>query len=79
MSERLGRDNVGIAWDIAKMLEDNAIDGPRACAVLAMAMGIICEGTDGSHREMIPLAEVLNRCAKDTFDALREARLHGYE
>jgi len=70
------QDSIGLAHDIAVILRTNRLDGPDACAVLAMAMGIYCEA-DGGYREMIPLAEALNSQAQFVFDVMRARRRGG--
>lgn len=69
-----GETRIRLAWAIAKMLDDAVVSGPEGNMILAMALGIFVEGQDGSHRDMLPLAEATLKTAQVTFDALRAGR-----
>ncbi len=65
---------IGDAWEIAHLLETKGFSGVDGALVLAMALGIFCEGQPDSHRGLKPLVDGVLTAAQGAFDALRASR-----
>lgn len=65
------------AYEFAQKLWGMDITAPEGLMILGMAMGIFLESVEGSHRDMIPLADALHETAQRTFDQMRGGRDRG--
>ena len=72
-----GRDNIGKAWEIAKLLDDGGYSPVDGSNILAMALGIFMEGQPDAHRNLKPLTDAMLKAAQIAFDALRDGKKLG--